>query len=126
MDMNIHEFIRTQYPIEEKVKNILVDPYKRIMEMDDLPYDKIGHDESGMITKLVEVDETTFVPVLDLISYTETEAKENDNKAFYDVWKAYMDSIDIDDLNVIDMLESAKRYRTWSDKRKDQLDVLSL
>ena len=52
--MNILEFIETQYPIKDKIRLKLEDPYKRIEGSDNLPYDVIGPDENGVITKLIE------------------------------------------------------------------------
>lgn len=124
--MNILEFIETQYPIKDKVREKLEDPYKRIAEMDELPYDSIGPDETGRITKLVEIDDTRSVPVLELISYTEDDVKKMEDSAYYDAWKAYMSNIDINDINIVDIMSCVQRYRESSIRREEQLGVLSL
>lgn len=124
--MNILEFIEQYYPIMDRVKDKLSDPYKRIAEMDDLPYDKIGPDENGHVTKLVEVDETTYISVAELISYSEEDIKKMEDEALKNVWYAYMDNVDIMDLNFVDLQECVRSYLSQSEKRKEQLDVLSV
>lgn len=124
--MNILQFIHQYYPIEERIKDKLADPYKRIEQMDDLPYDKIGPDEYGNITKLVEVDEVTDIPVIDLISISKEEIDRSDNEALREVWYAYMDQVDITDVNIVEIMECVKLYKNNSERRRAQLDVLSL
>lgn len=124
--MNILEFIETQYPIRNKIKDRLTDPYKRIAEMDDLPYDCIGMDESGHMTKMVEVDDYTKIPIIDLLSYTEEEIKKQPDENLRNVWYAYMEQVDVKDVNFIDIMESAREYKSVMNKRKEQLNVLSV
>lgn len=122
--MNILDFIEQQYPIKDLIKDKLSDPYKRIAEMDSLPYDVIGPDDSGKVTKLVEVDEVTFIPVIDLISYTREEIMGMKDARLLEVWDAYMDEIDLEDVNIVDIMECVKQYRRSSQERANH--VLSL
>lgn len=124
--MNILEFIETQYPIRDRIKDKLSDPYKRIEEMDDLPYDLIGMDEYGHMTKLVNVDDVTTIPVMELISYTEDEIKQSPNEALRAVWYAYMEQIDITDMNFADIMECVRQYKANMVRREEQLGVLSV
>lgn len=124
--MNILEFIETQYPIRDRIKDKLSDPYKRIEEMDDLPYDLIGMDEYGHMTKLVNVDDVTTIPVMELISYTEDEIKQSPNEALRAVWYAYMEQIDITDMNFADIMECVRQYKANMIRREEQLGVLSV
>lgn len=124
--MNIVEFIESQYPIKDKVKARLENPYKRIEAMDDLPYDKIGPDEYGTITKLVEIDDERYISVMELIGMTKDEVAKSEDTALQNVWEAYMSQIDLQDLNIIDIMECVKQHQSIVNKREEQLGVLSL
>lgn len=122
--MNILQFIETQYPIKDKVAAKLVDPYDRVANNDDLPYDVIGPDESGHFTKLVEVDDSRFVSVVDLISYSREDVVAMNDPAMLVVWENYMSQIDLKDLNITDILDCVKAHRDVVERRREQLDVL--
>ena len=124
--MNILEFIETQYPIKERVLAKLENPYKRIEEMDDLPYDKIGPDEFGNVTKLVEVEEGRYVSVMELMGYSREELVASKDEALLLVWEVYMSQIDLEDLNIVDIMESVKQHQSIESMRQEQLGVLSI
>lgn len=124
--MNILEFIETQYPIKERVLAKLENPYKRIEEMDDLPYDKIGPDEFGNVTKLVEVEEGRYVSVMELMGYSREELVASKDEALLLVWEVYMSQIDLEDLNIIDIMECVKQHQSIESMRQEQLGVLSI
>lgn len=124
--MNIKEFIEERYPVIDKIKARLENPYKRIEEADDLPFDKIGPDEMGTITKLVEVEDNRFVSVMELIGYTREEVVGLKDIALLTAYDAYMSQIDIQDLNIIDILSSVRDYQKVLKNREEQLGVLSL
>lgn len=124
--MNIVGFIESQYPIKDKVRTRLENPYKRIEAMDDLPYDKIGPDEYGTITKLVEVDEDRYISVMELIGMTKDEVVKSEDTALQNVWEAYMSQIDLEDLNIIDIMECVKQHQNIVRTREEQLSVLSV
>lgn len=124
--MDILEFIETQYPIKDKVRAKLEDPYKRIENMDDLPCDKIGPDEYGNITKLVEVDDNRYISVIELISLTKDEVDKSDDLPLKTVWEAYMSQIDLQDLNIMDIMECVRQHQNIMNMREGQLGVLSL
>lgn len=123
--MNILQFIEEQYPIKDRIKERLSDPYKRIMEMDDLPFDIIGPDENGNITKLVEIDDIRTISVVELVALDEADVKQLKDPDLEKVWKSYMSLINIKDYNVIDIMECVKQYKSIANKRKEQLNVLS-
>lgn len=123
--MNILQFIEEQYPIKDRIKERLSDPYKRIMEMDDLPFDVIGPDENGNITKLVEIDDIRTISVVELVALDEADVKQLKDPDLEKVWRSYMSLINIKDYNVIDMMECVKQYKSIANKRKEQLNVLS-
>ncbi len=124
--MNIIDFMETQYPIKNRVKDKLADPYKRIEEMDSLPYDVIGPDDNGVVTKLVEIDETTFMPVLELITYTKSDVEKMTDEAFKTAYFAYMDNVDVMDVSFVDLQECAREFIKNSQNRRDKLSVLSV
>ncbi len=122
--MNILGFINTQYPIRDKVIARLENPYKRVEAMDDLPYDKIGPDENGNITKLVEVDDERWISVIELIGMTREDILATGDTALLTVYDAYMSQIDLEDLNIADIMDCVRRYQSIERKSKEQLDVL--
>lgn len=124
--MNILEFIETQYPIKDKIRLKLEDPYKRIENSDDLPYDVIGPDENGAITKLVEVEEGRFISVMELISLDKETVMATADVALQTVWEAYMSQIDLQDMNIVDILDCVKQYQGVVKNREDKLNVLSI
>lgn len=124
--MQILEFIEKQYPIRDKVVGKLEDPYKRIANMDDLPFDIIGPDEVGHITKLVEVEDSRFISVVELIGMTRDDVVHSGDSALLIVWENYMSQIDLHDMNIVDIMESVRTHQDIERTRKEQLDVLSL
>lgn len=124
--MNILGFIEEHYPIKDRIRERLTDPRKRIAESDDLPYDVIGPDENGIITKLVEIDDNRFVSVDELIGYSREELLTAQDPALLEAYDAYMAQIDLTDLNILDILECARTYKAVRDKKKEQYDVLSV
>ena len=95
------------------------------MEMDDLPFDVIGPDENGNITKLVEIDDIRTISVVELVALDEADVKQLKDPDLEKVWRSYMSLINIKDYNVIDIMECVKQYKSIANKRKEQLNVLS-
>lgn len=124
--MTILEFIEEQYPIKDRVEDKLSDPYRKILESDDFPYDKIGPDEFGVPTKLIEIEEGYYMPVLELISMTREDALALDDKYFFSVWEDYMKNIDIQAVNIIDIMECVRAYKENKIRREEQANVLSV
>lgn len=124
--MNIIEFIEQQYPIRDKVASRLVDPYERVANNDDLPYDVVGPDESGRLTKLVEIEDNRFISVVDLISLSAEDVAALNDPPLLTVWENYMSQIDMQDMNITDILECVKTHNAVTAKREAQLGVLSL
>jgi len=124
--MTILEFIEQQYPIKQRVQERLQDPYKRIADSDDLPYDIIGPDEFGNVTKLVEIDNDRYISVMELIGYTQEEIDKSDDAALAIAYEAYMSQVDFEDLNILDIMESVRMHANTVRRRKEKLDVLSI
>lgn len=124
--MYITDFIREQYPIRDKLAARLSDPYERVANSDDLPYDVIGPDESGHYTKLVEIDDERFISVVDLISYSREDVIAMHDPDLLSVWDNYMNQIDIHDMNFTDILDCVRAHNRVVKKREEQLGVLSI
>ena len=124
--MTIKDFIDTQYPVIEKLKSRFSNIFAKIDNNDNLPYDIIGPDEDGNITKLVEVEEGRYVSVYDLLSMSKDDLPGDKDIALTNVWNTYMENVDIRDINIIDLLESVKAYNTYKNKREEQANVLGL
>lgn len=124
--MNIVEFIQTQYPIRDKIVSKLEDPYTRIANMDDLPFDLIGPDEVGHVTKLVEVEDCRYISVVELIGMTKEDVAAANDPALELVWENYMSQIDLHDMNIIDIMECVHQHQVIEAERRGQLDVLSI
>ena len=124
--MYILEFIREQYPIRDRILSRLSDPYEKVANDDSLPYDLIGPDDDGHLTKLVEIDDERTIAVVDLISYTREDVVQLNDEALLNVWDNYMCQIDLQDLNIADILESVRTRNAIKKKREEQLGVLSL
>lgn len=124
--MTILEFIEQQYPIKQRVQERLQDPYKRIADSDDLPYDIIGPDEFGNVTKLVEIDNDRYISVMELIGYTQEEIDKSDDAALAIAYEAYMSQVNFEDLNILDIMESVRMHANTVRRRKEKLDVLSI
>lgn len=122
--MDILEFIEKHYPIKHKLEILKADPFKRIANADDLPYDAIGPDEYGNITKLVEVEDDRYISVFDLLSYERDELETSKDTALLNVYDIYMEQIDLKDVNIMDIMASAKRHKEKLDRDKEKLDVL--
>ncbi len=119
--MFIREFIEQQYPIKDILKVRLSNPIKAVMERDNLPYDKIGLDENGNLTKMVEVDDDHYMPVVELISYTPEEIKSTSNENLRVVYNSYMAMIDLQDVEIADIMASARKHEEIKHRREQQL-----
>lgn len=119
--MFIREFIDQQYPIKDILKVRLSNPIKAVMERDNLPYDKIGLDENGNLTKMVEVDDDHYMPVVELISYTPEEIKSTSNENLRVVYNSYMAMIDLQDVEIADIMASARKHEEIKRRREQQL-----
>lgn len=121
MEMGILDFIEQQYPIKDIVSVRLSDPVKAVMEQDSLPYDKIALDENGNFTKMVEITEERCIPVVELISYTKEEIDKTNDDNLRDAYNAYMSLIDVQDIEIADIIASARKYDNIRKKREEQL-----
>ena len=122
--MTIVDYIKEYYPIADRVEVLLSDPYKLIENADDLPYDKIGMDDDGNLTKLVCIDDERTISVLDLISLSEKETE--DDPALKSVYEIYMQQIEIEQVNITDILACTKEYKRVKQQQEERANVLHL
>lgn len=122
--MFIQEFIRDYYPVQDRIQALNNDPYKMIASEDDLPYDYIGCDDYGVLTKLVRIDDSRRISVADILSMTREECLGD--QQLLDVYDIYMSQIDVETVNITDIMESARRYKDSRKKGDKVADVLSV
>ena len=122
--MNIVEFIDTQYNVIDKIKRLLTDPYEMVMKENDLPYDTIGPGPNGKPTKLVEVDEGRYIPVLELVSYSPGDPELTQDEALQIVYNAYMSQIETVDVDLTNLVKILSEYKQHTDERSRLLNVL--
>lgn len=122
--MFIQEFIQEYYPVEDRIQALNNDPYKMIASEDDLPYDYIGCDDYGVLTKIVKIDDTRRISVADILSMTREECIGDPQ--LLDVYDIYMSQIDVEAVNITDIMESARRYKDSRKKGDKVAGVLSV
>lgn len=115
-DMTLKSYIEEQFPIDKIIEQYNSDPIAKIMEADCLPYDKICMYD-GKLQKVVEISEDEVVPVFDLVSLTEADITQYPTE-FKEVYKAYMDNIEIEDVNVMEILDISRRYRSSKEQKR--------
>lgn len=123
--MNIRDYIREKYPIGSRVEELFKNPYTIVANEDGLPYDVIGPDEDGNITKLVIVNtDGRKISVVDLITLSpEERAADLELATIYDV---YMSQIDYEEVNLSDITRMTKLYKNLKKQSEEALGVLSL
>jgi len=109
--MTLYQFVREVYDCHNIVENKLSDPFDIIERADDLPYDVIGLDESGRMCKLVQLNDTSYIPVLELIAYSKEDIDTCTDKELVEVWNAYMANVSLEDLNTVDIKQAVNRYK---------------
>lgn len=123
--MNILEFINEKYPIKDRIKDMMSDPYRRIAEEDGLPYDVIGPDEDGNITKLVHVDDDgRDISVAELITLTPEDLEKD--IALKTIYEIYMSQVTIEEVNLVDIMKSVEAYKSLRKSSEEAVGVLSL
>ena len=122
--MFIQEFISEYYPVADRIQALKSNPYKMIEEEDDLPYDYIGCDDYGVLTKLVKIDDNRRISVADILSMTREECLGDEQLLI--VYDIYMSQIDVQDVNITDIMASARQYKESRKKGENVADVLSV
>lgn len=117
--MTFKEYIKEYHPIKEQVYRKLKDPVSLILERDDLPCDEVRAVD-GVLQKVVYISDEEFVPVFDLLSYTKEDVEKLKDADFKKVWLAYMENVDVQDLDIDSIITASKEYQN-SRKRKKEL-----
>ena len=120
--MNLVEFIDEYYPIDEKIKQYEADPFKRIMDNDDLPYDDIRMYE-GKLQKVVYLSDDEVIPVFELLSYTAEDIKKLNNAELSSVYNAYMDNIDVTDMTIEEIMSAVQDYSRAKENKERLLNA---
>lgn len=123
--MNITQYIQEKYPIHNRIKELFQNPYTVIANEDGLPYDEIGPDEDGHITKLVLVNaDGRKISVIDLISLSKEERSADLELA--NIYDIYMSQIDFEDVNLSDLTKMSRHYKDLKKASEEAAGVLSL
>lgn len=109
--MNIKQFCEEFYPIKEKVRQIVQDPYLLVKECDSLPYDAIQVVD-GKLQKVVFLDDSqdNVVPVYDLLSYSKEDMEKESDSPFKDMYNIYMSQIDMKSISIQEIMSAVKDY----------------
>lgn len=123
--MTIVQYIQEKYPIHNRIRELVANPYATIANEDGLPYDEIGPDEDGNITKLVLVNsEGRKISVIDLITLTPEEL--DTDLELKNVYDNYMMQVDLEEVNLCDIAKMAKSYKDMKKRSEEAAGVLSL
>ena len=122
--MNFVEFIKMKYPIEEKLAREKANPITVVMENDDLPYDDIKLVD-GTYQKVVELSNTEFIPVIELLSLNEKYFQDGKDKDLEEVWNAYKDQVELAGLSIAELSDLAEEYQKMKRKREKLINVSS-
>lgn len=109
--MNIYEFIEEYYPIRDKLKELSADPFEKIINSDDLPYDLIGPDDSGRMTKLIEVSEGRYYSVYELLCYEREDFVAMHDPDLLQAYDVYMTMVDFTNPALLLLQDSVKQYQ---------------
>lgn len=121
--MLISQFIREQYPITDRIKAANDNPINKVKMHDDLPYDLIALNSDGVMSKMLYLDDTgATISVWDLLSSTpEERARDESLNLLYD---NYMQQVEEQDLEIEDLLKSAKEYRKHNEAQMRKANEL--
>ena len=117
--MTLREYIEEQYPIDKLIEKVVSDPYTRVMEADVLPYDKICMFD-GKLQKVVEISDDEVIPVVDLLSLEEQDLK-GCSPEFVDTYRAYMDNVVLEDVNVQEIMGISRNYKKNKEKKLERI-----
>lgn len=115
--MNIVDYIK-KVGMDKVIESKISNPYQLIEESDDLPYDRIGIDDSGVLTKLIEIDDERVISIYDLISYSSVDEIEASDKELREVYEIYMTQIDLKDPKIADIQSMARDYMNFLRSKK--------
>ena len=122
--MTIVEFAHTY--CEHMLREVSAeDLYQQIADKDDLPYDDIIINESGVPAKILYVDDDgRTIEVLELLAYSKEDVLRTKDYDLIQLWENYMEQIDVQEANLEDLLQLVKDW-TEARKREDSVDGLS-
>lgn len=121
IEMTLREYINTIYPIDALIEVIKSDPIKAIMENDDLPYDEIRMYD-GVMQKVVELEDGTFIGVMELLSYTKEDVLKLKDEELRNAYFAYMDNVVIEPVTLEYIMSSARELKKRKEQKKEMLE----
>lgn len=109
--MDIRQFCEEYYPVKERIRQVVQDPYLLVKECDDLPYDDIQFID-GRLQKVVYLDDSrdSVVPVYDILLYSKEDMEKEPDSPFKDMYNAYMDQIDIKSMSIQEIMSAVRDY----------------
>ena len=122
--MNIVEYIDRYHNIDVELNALKSNPVKMVEERDDLPYENIVLVD-GQWQKIVYINDIDYVTITELLSYYPEDVENMKNKDFINTYKAYMNSVEVKDLDLDSIIGSLKSYREIQEKKKSKLESLS-
>lgn len=123
--MTITQYIQDKYPIHNRVRELFENPYTKIANEDGLPYDLIGPDDDGQVTKLVLVNtEGRKISVIDLITLSPEELANDLELA--NIYETYMAQVDYEEVNLSDLQKMTTNYKKLRKHAEEAAGVLSL
>lgn len=120
--MTFVEYINTYYDARDRIYSKMKNPVQRVMEADGLPCDAVRVVD-GELQKVVFLndDGSDFVPVIELITYTKDEISKINDPMLKEVYEAYMDNVEVEDVNIKEIINSAVLFQ---EKRKAKQERL--
>ena len=109
--MNIKQFCEEYYPVKEKIRQIIQDPYLLVKECDSLPYDAIQVVD-GKLQKVVYLDDSqeSVIPVYDLLAYSKEDMDKEPDSPFKDMYNIYMSQIDLKSISIQEIMSAVSDY----------------
>ena len=122
--MTLREFVKDVYHIENRLRLMKLDPVKQVMERDDLPYDEIKMVD-GVLQKVIMLDDTEFIPILDLLTLTKEDVESIKDEEFKAAYNGFMDNVDVTVIDVQNIINSINELDSMQDKKNKLLERLS-
>lgn len=116
--MTIKEYIETRFSIDELVASKVGNPVERVLNNDSLPYDDIIYID-GALQKVVEINDSEVITVIELLSYTKDDISKMNND-IADAYRAYMSLVTVDE-NDFDILVGLSREYMDNKAKKQEL-----
>lgn len=119
--MTFRDYIKTKFPIDKIIDDIVSDPVTAVMENDDLPCDAICVID-GVLQKAIELSDGTYMSVINLLSYTKEDVEKMTDEDFKKVYQSYMDNIEIESYTIESIMSSVRNIRLHREAQEELLN----